>query len=367
MQSPHTVAMVATSDDILAGERRDGGFNLEHKIPNIHVASPMITGYCDLGEFLLTQAWRFLSPERKSEYEAIKRKIVEIDSAVRTAGSVTDVDKIAKLVELKNIYSLLPSYCKHEIEKAFGASKFIGNWDFANLSLANIGCRFRLDKDGEIVHFESVFVDFGNSGVIGFGGEHKDKSLGRANTEAKSKTPTAKDFDVTLRLSEEEVALLEKIKSSINETANKTISEKLRRDLPTEYLVTLEQEISEAQKIMAMNEIVQNRYIAKSFDDPTNVLFYLPEPSEKEAELMLSIRFKTSHHINPEHASIYPYPGLELLSFHDLPRNIPFAWLLHEAVKEKVASLEHEAMAMVERIESDERPEEEVAVADGLQ
>jgi hypothetical protein len=99
---------------------------------------------------------------------------------------------------MDSIYQIMPDYFHTEIEKSFAASKFIANWDFANLNLNNIGCRFTLNREGEVIGFESVFVDFGNSGAIGFKGKYKENSLDHANTEAKNFTESPKDYDPAL-------------------------------------------------------------------------------------------------------------------------------------------------------------------------
>jgi hypothetical protein len=164
----------------------------------------MIVGYKDLGDFLIEgSAARFIAPENHDKWKSAAEKIKSINDSSIT----TDQDKLRRVKLMSEIYDMLPNYFHNEIEKSFAASKFIGNWDFANFNLNNIGCEFELNGEGQVISFRSAFVDFGNSGVIGFGGKYKELSLERANTEAKPQDKKPTDYDPALKLTEKEERL----------------------------------------------------------------------------------------------------------------------------------------------------------------
>ncbi len=168
----------------------------ENGMPKVFVASPIISGYSDLGDFLISEnVNRFIGEETHERLNSLKAEIVKINQQ----SQVTAEDKLKRVNLFSQIYEMLPTYFHTEIEKSFAASKFIANWDFANFNLNNIGCRFTLDRDGNIIGFESVFVDFGNSGAIGFKGLYKEESLSHANQAAKKQSDSPNDFDPEIK------------------------------------------------------------------------------------------------------------------------------------------------------------------------
>ncbi|MBU6339274.1 MAG: hypothetical protein KGQ36_04785, partial [Rickettsiales bacterium] len=339
-----------------------------------------------------------------------KRKEIE---DINEKESITNQDKTKRIKLMSEIYDMLPNYFHNEIEKAFAASKFIGNWDFANFNLNNIGCKFELDREGNIISFTSAFVDFGNSGVIGFGGKYKELSHQRANTEAKSKEAKPQDYDPALKLTKDEERLVKyKMKReakriidsdfsdiATNANSDKNFQNRLITQAKNNLIKRLDDDLDEnLASIIVLDdgrktgiEFKENEETKKqreelikeemiricSTDNPSyeekklqnqlknksinNLYLSLIEAKESKSEeksfalrnedLIRSIIFKTSHHIREEEAHIVidtktktlatETPATEtpattgLLTISDLPRNLPFAFLLKDALKQK--------------------------------
>lgn len=287
--------------------------------PKVFVASPTITGYIDLGDFLIDHSiQRFIKEEDFEFWQETKQKIEAINNLTKVeGGKITAQDKLERLRLMEEIYKILPNYFHTEIEKAFAASKFIANWDFANFSLNNIGCKFTLDKDGNVVGFESVFVDFGNSGANGFGGQYKELSLNRANSEAKSVTIKPKDYDPALAFTPEELALIEARAKEIAFTDHYEL----------EQIEELTEEEWKTKTNEAINSLVE---------DLLNIETENQNLDKNAISLRRSIRFKATHHILPHEASMEVNPSTTgFLTFSDLPRNLPFGFLLAPALQAK--------------------------------
>ncbi|MBP7709886.1 MAG: hypothetical protein KA100_02310 [Rickettsiales bacterium] len=294
--------------------------------PKVFVASPTITGYQDLGDFFVNPVIkRFINADSVEKWEKAAEAIEEINQKSR-AGTITGDEKIQRVNLMSEIYELLPDYFHSEIEKSFVASKFIANWDFANFNLNNIGCKFTLDEQGNVIGFESVFVDFGNSGAIGFGGQYKELSLEKANSEAKKASATSTDFDPSLTLTEEEIEFLRK-------GFSEEITAELIAKLNHGTLSNEEQKkLAEALKANPNQEQLEHtiNQLNKKID----------EASDKDRALIKSINFKLAHHIRPEEASMKLDSGVSgPLSFSDLPRNLPFGILLKPALQEKTRKI----------------------------
>lgn len=275
----------------------------EDGIPRLCVASPIVSGYQDLGDFLIGDAARFIT---RSNFEKWKEQkaIIEAVNLMAQTGEIAAKDKIVRLKAMEEIYDMLPDYFHAEIEKAYVASKFIANWDFANFNLANIGCKFLLDGEGRVVSLESVFVDFGNSGAIGFGGKYKEVSFARANVEAKPRSESVADYDPTLRFTEEE---------------KKFILDRLAKELVVEDWDSLERD----------DELFRAVIGAIALD-----------LSEKRVDLdqvglVRSILYKNVHHILRNEADIKMPRTAGLLSISEIPRNIPFGFLLKGSIEKK--------------------------------
>ncbi len=281
-----------------------------NKTPDIYVASPLITGYYDLGDFLVDEKIisSFISAEQMPIWQKEKGKIDKINSKSKSLDGISGEDKISRINSMSLIYELLPDYVHQEIEKSFAASKFIGNWDFANFNLNNIGVKFSFDKDRNVISFNSVFVDFGNSGLIGFGGQIKEQSFERANTEAKQYHPDSQDYDPALKFSATEIALITQAEEKIApQIINSAIPEHKRKLA----ILAISQELSTA---------ATSNNVALSIED---------------LELRRSIIFKTSHHIRTQETTLETDPLIGLLTISDLPRNLPFAMLFKPALKKK--------------------------------
>ncbi len=251
--------------DVTRGERAADG------VPEILVASPKVTGYYDLGDFLVNSAARyFIDETRHAEWRALSDQIEEINRGADSHPLTAD-KKMQRIRLMEEIYKMLPDYFHREIEKSFAASKFIFNWDFANFDLNNIGVTFTLDRTLKVSGFKSVFVDFGNSGVIGFGGKYKEVSLDRANKAAKPFVSDDHEYDPELEISAEERAAL------AVPAAMATLSEKQQK----------------------------------------------------------SLWFKWSHNISSGEALMETTAATGLLSISDLPRNLPFGFLLRESLERK--------------------------------
>lgn len=322
----------------------------------ISIISPMIVGYKDLGDFLIEgSATRFIAPENHDKWKSAAEEIKSINDSSIT----TDQDKLRRVKLMSEIYDMLPNYFHNEIEKSFAASKFIGNWDFANFNLNNIGCEFELDGEGQVISFRSAFVDFGNSGVIGFGGKYKELSLERANTEAKPQDKKPKDYDPALKLNEEEERLVteEIIKeiTRINNDTNLSKSDKkLRSKLIEEAgnnIIGQGFKIEEEEEKIMMEEMIKicttnsqspsqkklkNQVRNKAVNSILGNLIYQESPSEENSALIKSLLFKESHHIREEEAGMEIDPdSTGFLTISDLPRNTPFALLFRNVLKQK--------------------------------
>lgn len=300
------------------GTRADG-------TPKVFVASPLVTGYSDLGDFLVNPSiQRFIKADSQPTWLDAKEEIERINNLHKSQGAITATDKMRRLEMLGTIYKLLPDYFHTEIEKSFIASKFIANWDFANLSLNNIGCRFTLDKGGNVVGFESVFVDFGNSGANGFGGKYKEDSLERANTEAKPRALKPKDYDPALAFTQKELEMIEAKARQIAFEKNSSLinaTEEQWRAQISAAILAFSKELADAE--------TESK----------------PMPAE-DAKLRRSIISKDAHHIFPHEAGLKINPSksktmetVGLLTVSDLPRNRPIAILLEPAIKWKTKKI----------------------------
>ncbi len=298
---------------------------------------------------------QFIAPENHDKWKSTAEEIKSINDSSIT----TDQDKLRRVKLMSEIYDMLPDYFHNEIEKSFAASKFIGNWDFANFNLNNIGCEFELDGEGQVISFRSAFVDFGNSGVIGFGGNYKELSLERANTEAKPQDKKPKDYDPTLKLNEEEEKLVteEIIREIIrvnNETNLSKSDKKLRSNLIEEAennIIGQEFEKDEEEEKILMEEMIKictinsqspsqkklkNQVRNKAVNSILGNLIYQESPSEENSALIKSLLFKESHHIREEEAGMEIDPdSTGFLTISDLPRNTPFALLFRNVLKQK--------------------------------
>jgi hypothetical protein len=307
----------------------------EDKIPDVYVASPMITGYYDLGNFLIdeTVITAFIDDEEKLEiWRLEKAKIDEITRKSTRGESIDGADKIARIKATGKIYNLLPQYVHNEIEKSFAAGKFIGNWDFANFNLNNIGVKFTFDRERKVASFESVFVDFGNSGRSGFGGEGKKQSEHRANSEAKKLTAESKDSDPALVFTEIELNFIQRSRSSLQEDELAEIK-KVENDLEMGNINQTDRE----KRLDKINEKYFNKAvnkIAKELaDNEESKGVNLPDD---EVNFRRSIIFKAVHHIRPQEASLeIDASTMGLLTISDLPRNLPFGVLFESALKAK--------------------------------
>jgi hypothetical protein len=386
------------------------------KVPKLSIASPLISGFYDLGNFLTNRAatrfigdgnlahWEELSEklkevkkeleedeldgDRREELELkkarlewktrdltiwndAKKEIEEIDQEGRITGQITDKHKLRKIELMGKIYELLPDYFHREIEKAFAASKFIHNWDFANLSLCNIGLQFDLDDAGNVIAFRSIFVDFGNSGVIGFKGKHKEQSFAQANSEAKKQDKSPNDFDPSLILTDEENQFLEN--QFLDERVRKILveeSEEERKGMTEEEIEKerRKREIKAKAKALEFTdeEVSLLKEGAKALELTDEEVLLLKEEEEKAANpeketkielsdrekkilrtatlkksttLKKSIIFKTAHHIMEEETSMEVGWTTGLLTFSDLPRNLPFGILFKKRLQEKTETV----------------------------
>ncbi len=299
----------------------------EDKIPDVYVASPMITGYYDLGNFLIdeTVITAFINDEEKLEiWRLEKAKIDEITRKSTRGESIDGADKLARIKAMGKIYNLLPHYVHNEIEKSFAAGKFIGNWDFANFNLNNIGVKFTFDRERKVASFESVFVDFGNSGRSGFGGGGKKQSENRANSEAKKLTAESKDSDPALVFTEKELSLIQQSRNSFQE---EELAEIKKFETETDREKRLDK-INEKYFNKAVNKIAKE--LADNEESKGINL------SDAEANFRRSIIFKAVHHIRPQEASLeIDANTMGLLTISDLPRNLPFGVLFESALKAK--------------------------------
>lgn len=263
----------------------------ENGAPQVLIASPMITGYSDLGDFFISPVVdKFIQHQKievQQEVRILQQRILDINE--KSKDVITAEDKIERIRLMKKIYNYLPDYFHQEIEKAFAASKLVNNWDFANLSLNNIGCKWTLDNN-KVVKFESAFVDFGNSGPIGFGGKVKERSLARANTEAKIQLNKPRDYDPAIAFTEIESKFIEE-KGGVLPIAKE-----------------LAEEESRIEKTLSAGEINFRRKIIS----------------------------KEAHHIRPSEANFQIASDMiGMLSISDLPRNFAFGFLLEPAIKAK--------------------------------
>ncbi len=301
VMSAHLYALTGLScPDVRLMKTRDVN---ESGIPQLCVASPIVSGYQDLGDFLIGDAARFITQSNFEKWKE-QKSIIEAINLRAQSGGIVARNKLDRLKAMEKIYDMLPDYFHAEIEKSYVASKFIANWDFANFNLANIGCKFLLDGEGKIVSFESVFVDFGNSGVIGFGGKYKEASFAKANAEAKPRSDSEVDYDPALKFNEtEKIFILERLaKESI---------------------------IEDWESLGRNDELFRGVIGAIGLD--------LAEEHVDQAQvgLVRSILYKDAHHILRNEADIKMPRTAGLLSISDIPRNIPFGFLLRDSVERK--------------------------------
>lgn len=362
----------------------------EKGIPEICVASPIVAAFQDLGDFLVDDAVWFIQEDQYEKFYAASKIAKDINKKAQSGAEISGKDKLQRIKALEEIYNLMPAYFRSEIEKAFGASKFIANWDFANFNLANIGCRFMLDNHQKVIKVEAVFVDFGNSGVIGFGGKTKPSSLARANKEAKPRTADSVDYDPSLEFSEKEKDLLINFAFQIQKDFNgdwetlqsdDNLMRRCIRAVTDGYEIAIRNydflktamhiektrrkwEDSEEELNAMVNELdfssrsfllekMRKTNSAVTWDNIManpemlrgTIRSIMVESEAKESANFPHIRilkttlFKDVHHILEQEASLDVAPSVGFLTFSDLPRNLPFAFLLRKLLQEKTQML----------------------------
>lgn len=292
--------------------------------PKVFVASPTVTGYQDIGDFLINPVMeRFIAEEHVEKWKNNKAGIEKINNLSRNNKPITDIDKLERLQLMGEICKFLPEYFFNEMEKAFVASQFVANWDFANLNLNNIGCKFTLDDQGNVIGFESVFVDFGNSGKNGFGGEDKDHSFARANREAKAKKAKYEknekiDYDPSLTFGRTEWQLIEK---KIAEIPEDELSS------PLTSLNFAQENLTKAINALAKELADEEAAIEKKL-------------SHEQVNRRRSIIAKAVHKIRPTESSMEIDPRtVGPLTLSSVPRNIPIGVLLTRAIEAKTKFL----------------------------
>lgn len=296
----------------------------ENGAPKVFVASPLANGYFDLGQFLTDDNMlRFIEESNQESWRLLKNRVKEIDEQ----EVITDLDKKERNSLYEELYKMLPDYFHQEIQKAFAASKFIGNWDFANLNLSNIGVKFTLDSQGNVIGLRAIFVDFGNSGVIGFRGKYKEASLDIANTEAKTKAASPNDYDPQLIFSSQETDLLKSVLREIKENPEDLDSKdyKVRSRAINKAVEFLEEE-SEFPDVIS-----PTIFVGEYLDELSKI-------GEKKLmrDLLGSILFKCSHHIMPSEAKMeIDKRTTGFLTMSDLPRNLPFGAILRSVIEKK--------------------------------
>jgi len=151
------------------------------------VASPVLTGFRDLGLFVMDREVmvRLIEENRVEEYDQAialyNTAQARYDFIVNeTTIDTYEGDRVADLQQahadqlkaMQTAYSMLPKPLRDETAKAYLASTWIGNWDFVNFGLANFGF-YREEHSGRL---RAATVDFGNSLQQGFGGRQKQNS-----------------------------------------------------------------------------------------------------------------------------------------------------------------------------------------------
>ncbi len=203
--SPHTLFGVGFDDNPeffrAIVNKKDFQYNQDHNIPNYYVASPYVSdgAFYDLGNFLVDTARhiipaKFLTQDKQGNVLMQKFKSGDVHrdsiygklkSAVLEIEGNTPEDKLRKRDLLFKIYDLLPESIRSKFDIAYYNSQWIGNWDFLNFSLYNVGITYRSQAVRDEDKFRVTMIDAGNAGIIGFGGLPKELSLHRANTAAK--------------------------------------------------------------------------------------------------------------------------------------------------------------------------------------
>ncbi len=305
--------------------------------PDILVASPLITGYLDLGNFLINSAvLRFIPQDYHAIWNTAKTRIEAINKKHKDGFGMTPEEQMEKRDCLEKIYEIMPDYFHTEIEKSFAASKFVANWDFANQNLNNIGCRFTLDREGEVIGFESVFVDFGNCGKIGFKGKYKEDSLENANTEARNTITNPNEPDPSLSLTEKELELI------IQKTSLAAQIEE-GQNLQSLKIIFDQIDAAELKKSLSdLSEELANKTIQPlSFESLSSLSGELSSQenlplTKEELAIRRSILRKTSHHITREDTDLtINSDKIGFLTISDIPRNLPFGFLLKKALEHK--------------------------------
>jgi hypothetical protein len=162
---------------------------------SLQIASQRLKGYYDLSSFLLKIVNQFphelLKAEDIEKYHELREQILLIQAQDDSKTAENKKHKAALYLE---IYQLLPTELKDQIDEMRVVSSWIGNWDMFNWDLDNCGFCVRHNQDGA-VSIEPAMVDFGNSLFNGFGGVYKHLAQDKVNQPAKTKTIKPQDFD----------------------------------------------------------------------------------------------------------------------------------------------------------------------------
>ncbi len=165
---------------------------------SLQIASQRLKGYYDLSSFLINVVNQYphelLADGQIDKYHELRNAVLKTNGEEKQQGAKTPQTKQKKADLYLQIYQLLPSELKDQMNELRVVSAWIGNWDMFNWDLDNCGFCVRRGKDGKI-SIEPAMVDFGNSLFNGFGGAYKHNSKDLVNRAAKTQDVKPQDFD----------------------------------------------------------------------------------------------------------------------------------------------------------------------------
>lgn len=179
------------ADSLLGGFDAKSRRDYEHHQDNPErfciIASPLLNEFKDLGLLLIDKPsmHNLVDKADRGRYDellqayatATERLEALVSEQPIVDGQHPQLDLIQDLTgeqlgARQGMFKLLPQSLQDETARAEFASMFVGNWDFVNRGLANFGVYVE-PGTGKLM---TATLDFGNSLLLGFGGQQKHQS-----------------------------------------------------------------------------------------------------------------------------------------------------------------------------------------------
>lgn len=162
--------------------------------PYYFIASQRLKGFRDLiniPELLDNNKHVFYrDPNQRVVFEKYYKEFTSLEKHKCTSSTEF---KTKRIEIFSKLYKTFPLKIRDMIEESFAVSIWLGNWDFLNFDLENIGITALYSGNKLII--EPAMVDMGNCLYAGFDGKHKENSFDIANKRAKTSETNPGDDD----------------------------------------------------------------------------------------------------------------------------------------------------------------------------